>query len=120
MSLQLYLQEQKKNIHSRINTANMFIMTSDFEGLSNALAEAMVMGVPCISSDWPGCSEVINHNVNGYIYTRQNVEELAEYMNELANNTEKRLSFSREARKLETHFDPEIVINEYAKIIEGE
>ena len=109
----------KKGIHSLIRDANMFVMTSDFEGLSNALAEAMVMGIPCISSDWPGCSEVINHKVNGYIYTRQNADELASYMDDLANNTQKRLSFSSEAQKLKAHFDPETVIDEYAKIIEG-
>lgn len=109
----------KKGVHNLIRDASMFVMTSDFEGLSNALAEAMVMGIPCISSDWPGCSEVITHNVNGYIYTRQNVEELAAYMDDLANNEQKKLSFSSEAQKLRFHFDPKPVIDEYAKVIEG-
>lgn len=110
----------KKYIHTLISKASLFIMTSDFEGLSNALAEAMIMGMPCISSDWPGCDEIIRHGVNGYIYTRQNVQELVGYMNELANNTEKKLSFSEEAKKLGSHFDPDHMISEYATIIEGE
>ena len=109
----------KKNVHSLISEASMFVMTSDFEGLSNALAEAMLMGIPCISSDWPGCSEVITHNLNGYIYTRQNTNELAAYMDDLANNIEKKLSFSSEAKKLSNHFEPDVIIKEYAKIIEG-
>lgn len=110
----------KKNVHELISDASMFVMTSDFEGLSNALAEALLMGIPCISSDWPGCKEVINHNVDGFIYTRQNIDELANYMHELANDEDRRLAFSAEAKKLESHFDPDIIIREYAKIIEGE
>jgi len=110
----------QKNVHSLIRDASMFVMTSDFEGLSNALAEAMLMGIPCISSNWPGCEDVIDNNVNGYIYNRQDVKELASYMNELANDVEKKQSFSLEAQKLKEHFDPDKVIEQYARIIEGE
>lgn len=109
----------KKNVHELISRASMFIMTSDFEGLSNALVEALLIGLPCISSNWHGCDEIITHNVNGFIYERQNVDELVTYMNEIANNMEKRIMFSNEAKKLKEHFDPSNIIREYANIIEG-
>lgn len=111
--------DAKKNIHSLISNVSMFVITSDFEGLSNALAEAMIMGIPCISSDWPGSEDVITHNVNGYVYKRQNVAELASYMNNLANDDEKKVEFSVRAQSLQRHFDPKIVMEDYSKIIEG-
>ena len=111
--------DAKKNIHSLISKVSMFVITSDFEGLSNALAEAMLMGIPCISSDWPGSEDVITHNVNGYVYKRQNVAELASYMNKLANDDEKKVEFSVRAQRLQRHFDPKIVMEAYSKIIEG-
>ena len=40
-------------------------------------------------------------------------------MDDLANNQQKKLSFSSEAQKLRFHFDPKPVIDEYAKVIEG-
>lgn len=110
----------KKNVNALIARASMFVMTSDFEGLSNALVEAMLMGIPCISSDWPGCAEIVRHGVNGYLYNRQNVQELAAYMDELANHADKRLAFSAEARKLSARYDPCAVLKEYAGIIEGD
>lgn len=111
--------DAKQNIHSLITNVSMFVITSDFEGLSNSLVEAMLMGIPCISSDWPGSEDVITHNVNGYIYTRQNISELAFYMDKLANDDEKKGEFSIRAQSLKNHYDPKIVMKEYSKIIEG-
>ena len=51
-------------------------MTSEFEGLSNALIEAMMIGLPCITTDYPGAEEVIKNGVNGLVVQRGNVNEL--------------------------------------------
>lgn len=110
----------QRNVHELITDATMFVMTSEYEGLSNALAEAMLMGMPCISSDWPGCSEIIEHGKNGFLYKRQNIEELAEMMNRLANDEKLRDEFSANAKKLKDHFDPDVVLHQYAELIEGE
>ena len=110
----------KKNVNELIRNATLFVMTSDFEGLSNALVEAMLMGIPCISSNWSGCEEIITHGVNGYIYSRQNVKELSSYMHELANNDEKKFAFSAEAQTLKRRYDPSDILEQYALIIEGE
>ena len=37
------------------------------EGISNAVLEAMALGIPVISSDCGGMTEVINNGVNGFI-----------------------------------------------------
>ena len=53
------------NIHEKMADAEIFVLPSDFEGQSNALLEAMMMGLPCIATDYAGCAEVIQSGENG-------------------------------------------------------
>jgi len=55
------------DLHKRIASAKVFVMTSEYEGLSNALVEAMMLGIPCVTTDYPGADEVVIHGENGFI-----------------------------------------------------
>lgn len=58
-----------KDVHQKIANAAMFVMTSDYEGMPNALLEAMAIGLPCISTDCPcgGPRYLIQTNENGIL-----------------------------------------------------
>jgi glycosyltransferase involved in cell wall biosynthesis len=47
----VFLRGNVKNIHERMAAARLFLMTSEFEGMPNALLEAMAIGLPCITTD---------------------------------------------------------------------
>lgn len=60
----------------------MFILSSDYEGMPNALLEAMVIGIPCISTDCPsgGPLELIKDGENGYLVKVGDSTEMAKKM----------------------------------------
>lgn len=57
------------NVKEEIRDSAMFVLSSDYEGISNAMIEALAMGVPVISTDCPvgGSRLYIENNVNGIL-----------------------------------------------------
>lgn len=80
------LKGHVSNVYENINSAAMFIMSSDYEGLSNALMEAMALGLPCVSTDHPigGARMLIANNVNGILVPVNDADSLAEAMKKIA------------------------------------
>lgn len=72
------LPGQKNDIHEEIKNALFFVLSSDYEGLSNALLEAMMMGIPCISTDCAGSDEYIENQINGLLVPVKNKAALVE------------------------------------------
>lgn len=72
------LEGNHTDIHERLAECSLFVLTSEFEGLSNALIEAMMIGLPCISTDYPGADELISDGKNGRIVKRGDSSALAQ------------------------------------------
>lgn len=57
------------NVPEKIHKSSLYVLSSDFEGMPNALMEAMALGLPCISTDCPcgGPKELIENGKNGIL-----------------------------------------------------
>ncbi|WP_404429635.1 glycosyltransferase [Sutcliffiella horikoshii] len=69
-----------KDIHRKVAESELFVLSSNYEGLSNALLEAMMLGIPCISTNCAGSNEVIKTNVNGFLVETNNLNDLVNKM----------------------------------------
>ncbi|WP_138294446.1 MULTISPECIES: glycosyltransferase [unclassified Clostridium] len=68
------------DLHQRIAGARLFVMASDFEGLSNALLEAMMLGLACVSTKYDGVEEVIKQEESGLLVPVGDANALAAAM----------------------------------------
>ena len=77
-----------------LQTFDLFLTTSLYEGLPYALIEALAFGKPIIATDVVGNNEVVNDKYNGYLYSQGNIQEAAEIIEMLITNKRemKRLS----------------------------
>lgn len=66
--------------------SDLLIVTSETEGLSLAILEALASGTPTIASNVGGNPELIHHQVNGLLYPYGNIKELAEQIKTLIND----------------------------------
>jgi len=58
---------QHKEVIKQVSNSNLFLLSSVEEGISNAVLEAMALGIPVISTDCGGMGEVIRNSENGFI-----------------------------------------------------
>src|SRR5690606_3774255 len=92
------------NIHEKISDAEMFILSSDYEGLSNALLEAMMMGLPCISTDCAGSNEIIKNGENGLIIPIGDINKLADAMKKLIDDRKLAKKLAKAAERNSSFF----------------
>lgn len=73
------LMGRSHDVPNTIKTASLFVLSSDYEGLPNALMEAMVLGLPVISTDCSGggARALIDDGVDGLIVPCGDVDALA-------------------------------------------
>jgi len=74
------------DVHEKIADCAMFVSSSDFEGLSNSMAEAMAIGMPCVCTDClgGGAREMITDGVNGVLVPMNDPQALADGMERIA------------------------------------
>lgn len=98
-----------------IEQSDCTILASLREGLPRCLLESCAMGKPIITVNSPGCKEVVQHEVTGYLAKPKDITTLKEAMiNYIELPFEKKVIMSKAARKkMETEFDQQIVVNKY-------
>lgn len=111
-----------KDMYPVFAESDIVVLPSYREGLPKALIEACAVGRPIVTTDVPGCRECVENDVNGYLVSAKNSDELAEAIFSLVESDEKRLSFGLASRKLaEKQFSIEVVVEKtfaiYKKLI---
>jgi len=88
LSEAVFLPGNVPDIHEQIADAEMFVLSSNYEGLSNALLEAMMMGLPCISTNCAGSNEIIENGRNGVLVPTGTEEDIYKEISRLIESKE--------------------------------
>jgi glycosyltransferase involved in cell wall biosynthesis len=108
----------KEKAYEYINSADLFILTSKYEGLPNVLLEAQHFGIPIISSDCPtGPKEILINGKAGTLYKTGDYIDLSYKIKLFIKNkifSSKQVKF---AKKNLNRFDDNIFLKKYNKII---
>ncbi len=109
-----------KNIEDYYKKSAMYVMTSRYEGFGLVLTEAQAFYLPCVSFKCPaGPSEIINNQVNGFLIECFNLDKMTERINQLIEDNELRMSFSKKTSENLNKFDLKIVCNQWSNLLKG-
>ena len=112
------LMGESKDIKDIIVPSKAFICASTYEGMPNALIEAMSYGIPVITSNWNGYDEIIEDNVNGLVFNMNNSLELSNLMKRITEDKELFNKISDESWKIcASKFSKEDALNKWDELI---
>lgn len=101
--------------------ASIVCLPSYREGLPKVLIEACAAARPIVSTDVPGCREVVEHGVNGLLVPARNPVALADALQRLIEDQQLRVRFGAASRRKAAEFDIRCVIQQtlslYARAI---
>ncbi len=112
MSLEgkVFLEGYVDRIHEAIQDAEMFVLSSYFEGMPNALLEAMMMGLPCVTTAFEGAGELFGDSNSCLMVPVGDESAMAEAMAKLDDEPLFRDSLSNRGRMFAERFSTEKVI----------
>jgi len=87
------------NIHSYLCAGDIFVMPSDFEGMPNAMMEAMAHGLPCVSTNRSGALDIARDNLEALYIDVGSEEQLAEKLCCLIEQPDERRRLGENARE---------------------
>jgi GalNAc-alpha-(1->4)-GalNAc-alpha-(1->3)-diNAcBac-PP-undecaprenol alpha-1,4-N-acetyl-D-galactosaminyltransferase len=121
LSNQVHLPGKTKDIFKEVSKASIFVLSSRFEGMPNALGEAMSMGLAAVATDCPtGPRELISHGKNGLLVPNEHVEELASALKKLMGDQKLREQLGNKAIKSMKAYDIKTISDQWERVFDGQ
>lgn len=107
------------DVKNQIWKSKLFVLSSNTEGMPNALMEALALGIPCISTDCPcgGPRMLMEGKENGILVPVGNSEKMAEAMRTILRDDELWQKYSKNAYKITKELNPGIVNNKWEQYL---
>lgn len=115
----VFLMGQTDDVANALSTADVFVLSSDYEGMPNALMEAMAMGIPCVSTNCPcgGPRMLINDGENGFLFQVGDQSDLEQKLLNVFSNEEIKHFISDNAKESSKCFDSERVYKKWKSFL---
>ena len=115
----VFLRGHTSRIYELYPEYSMIVMTSDYEGFPMTLLEGAAKGLPMISFDIPtGPSEIIRDGDNGYLIPDGELGEMADRIDQLINDAEKRQNMAEESRHTAELFRVEHIVKQWMSLFD--
>lgn len=113
------LKPYAKNVLDLVRESTMFVSSSDREGISNSMLEAMAIGLPTISTDCPagGARMFINSYENGIVVPVNDSQALYEAMKYIIDNPEQAESMSRNATDIRKTLEKDKILEQWMEFL---
>ena len=112
------LPGRTEHVIEELRRSKIFCMSSDYEGMSNAMIEAICVGLPIVTTDVSGVRELVKDGVNGFVVPCGDVVKLSTSFLELMNNGQLIKDFSKYSYAKRELFKIDSIVEQWEKLIQ--
>ncbi len=107
----------QKNVESFINIFDVGVMSSYREGISNAIIEYMVLGLPVVATGVGGTPELVVDGETGFLVSKGNVDQMVEKIKLLLADKERAVAMGQQGReRIYDHFSLDKMVDTYIRL----
>lgn len=109
------------DLYNDINSASGFILSSNYESISNSMIEAMALGIPTISTDYPsgGARELINSGENGYLVPVGDSVQMSKCICDIIEKKQIALNLGKSSIKIRQTLNVDRIMGQWIKYIKN-
>ncbi len=104
-------------LFDEISKAELFVLSSNYEGMPNALIEAMCLGLPCISTKVSGATDLIKDGINGLLVDVGDTNDLINKITRLIDDKEYAYKLANKAIAINDILDSDVICDKWLEII---
>ena len=113
----VFLPGTTTRILEEVRNSKVFCLSSNYEGMSNAMIEAMCLGTPVISTKVSGTDELIKNGENGLLVNLGDIDGLANAFDSLLGNDELQHKFASQCLSLAPIFKIDNIVEQWEDLI---
>ncbi len=111
------LPGRTEHVIEELRKSKLFCMSSDYEGMSNSMIEAICVGLPIVTTDVSGVKELLENGINGVVVPCGDVDKLSKTFSELINNEGLMKEYSNNNYSKRELFRIDSIVNQWEQLV---
>ena len=113
----VFLPGRTEHVIEELRKSKIFCMSSDYEGMSNAMIEAICVGLPIVTTNVSGVNELVVDGENGFIVPCKNAIAMSNAIKAIIENKYMMESFSIKSKGKSSIFKLDFIVNQWEQLI---
>ena len=117
MQNKVFLPGRCETVIQEMNRAKVFAFSSDFEGMSNAILEAVCVGLPVVTTNVSGATELVKDGAGGFVVPIKDEQQMAVALSRIMSD-EILMAKMAEYNKQQAHrYQQDVIVNQWETLI---
>lgn len=108
---------RSENIIDELNKSKIFCLSSIYEGMSNALVEAICVGLPIVTTKVSGTEELIKNGENGFIVNIGDKDSMAKALTKIIEDENLQNQFAEKNKAQAIKFETNTIVNQWEDLV---
>jgi glycosyltransferase involved in cell wall biosynthesis len=110
------LPGRTEKVIEELRKSKIFCLSSDYEGMSNSMIEAICVGLPIVTTKVSGTDELVNDGINGYVVEIGDVDGMASALKKLMSDEHLMQQMGENSLKMKSQFQIDTILEKWMKL----